>query len=103
MLQRIRLNPSEDMRTGIFILFAVGLAGCAGASVANQASGMPVSNNRPSTVYVYPFAVTALDVTLNQGFFQKTYRNLSDENENQSQLLVAQDAALAMANAMVQE
>jgi hypothetical protein len=77
-------------------------AGCAGIAVENQSNSAPLNNNRPTTVYVYPFAITAQDVTLNQGFFQKTYRNLSDENE-QIQLAVAQTTALAMANAMVQE
>lgn len=96
------LNPARLARGAIFALLAISLAGCAGASVANQASSMPVSSNRPSTAYVYPFAVTAQDVTLNQGFFQKTYRDLSDQNQTQSQLLIAQNTALAMANAMVQ-
>jgi hypothetical protein len=103
MFETIRSNLVKEIRGGIFALFAIALTGCAGASVANQASSMPVNNNRPTTVYVYPFAVTAQDVTLNQGFFQKTYANLTDENENQSQLQVAQSTALAMANAMVQE
>lgn len=103
MSERIRSNLSKVVRAGVFVLLAIALAGCAGASVANQASSMPVSNNRPSTVYVYPFAVTAQDVTLNQGFFQKTYANMTDENQTQSQLQVAQSTALAMTNAMVQE
>src|SRR5271154_6544089 len=98
-----RPKLAKIVRGGVFALFAITLAGCAGASVANQASSMPVSNNRPSTVYVYPFAVTVHDVTLNQGFFQKAYANLTDENQTQSQLQVAQSTALAMANAMVQE
>jgi Domain of unknown function (DUF4410) len=103
MFARISSNVARAKRAGFFALLAITLAGCAGASVANQASSMPVSNNRPSTIYVYPFAVTAQDVTLNQGFFQKTYANLSDENQTQSQLQIAQSTALAMANAMVQE
>jgi hypothetical protein len=92
MSEGICSNLTKLVRTLVFVSLAIALVGCAGASVANQSSSMPVSNNRPSTVYVYPFAVTAQDVTLNQGFFQKTYRDLSDEN-----------TALAMANAMVQE
>ena len=103
MFAKINLNLANVMWGGVFALLAVALAGCAGASVANQASNIPVNNDRQATVYVYPFAVTAQDVTLNQGFFQKTYRDLSDENQTQSQLQVAQSTALAMANAMVQE
>src|ERR1700730_7405590 len=103
MSEGICSNLTKLVRTLVFVSLAIALVGCAGASVANQSSSMPVSNNRPNTVYVYPFAVTSHDVTLNQGFFQKTYRDLSDKNENQSQLAVAQNTALAMANAMVQE
>jgi Domain of unknown function (DUF4410) len=103
VFERIHSNLTNEVRIAIFAMLAITLAGCAGASVANQASNMPVSNNRPTTAYVYPFAVTAQDVTLNQGFFQKTYDNLSDENQTQSQLQIAQSTALAMANAMVQE
>src|SRR3984893_7748211 len=103
MSKGICSHLAKLVRTEVFVLLAISLVGCAGASVANQSSSMPVSSNRPNTAYVYPFAVTAQDVTLNQGFFQKTYRDLSDENENQSQLAVAQNTALAMATAMVQE
>lgn len=103
MYERICSNLVKSARAGIFAVVAMSPVGCAGASVSNQASSMPVRNNRPSTAYVYPFAVTAQDVTLNQGFFQKTYRDLSDENQTQNQLLVAQNTALAMASAMVQE
>src|ERR1700736_3090939 len=103
MFERICSNLAKALRGWVFALLAIALAGCAGASVANQASSMPVSNNRPSTVYVYPFAVTAQDVTLNQGFFQKTYANLTDENQTQTQLRIAQSTALTMANAIVQE
>src|SRR5271169_5340327 len=101
MLERIRANVAHEVRIAIFAMLAVALAGCAGASVANQASSMPVNNNRPTTVYVYPFAVTAQDVTLNQGFFQKTYANLTDENETQSQLQIAENTAQTMAGALV--
>lgn len=46
--------------------------------------------------------MSAQDVTLNQGFFQKTYRNLSDSNQDQSQLDLGHQTADAMADAMVQ-
>ena len=84
-------------------LLIVAIMGCAGASVAPQMNNQPASSNRPTTVYVYDFAVTAQDVTLNQGFFQKTYRNLTDENQDQNQLQVAHQTAQALAAAMVQE
>jgi hypothetical protein len=103
MSERICSNLAKSTRAGVFALLAIALVGCAGASVSSQTASAPVSNNRPTTVYVYPFAVTSQDVTLNQGFFQKTYANLSDENQTQSQLQIAENTAQTMAGALVQE
>lgn len=87
----------------IGLLLGVALAGCASASVAPQTSNVaPVSNNRPSTVYVYPFAVNADEVTLNQSIFQRAYRDVSSENQDQSQLQIAQQTAQTLAGALVQ-
>ncbi|MBV8361466.1 MAG: DUF4410 domain-containing protein, partial [Deltaproteobacteria bacterium] len=66
-------------------------------------NGQPVSNGRPSTIYVYPFAVTAQEVTLNQGFFQKTYRDVTDSNQGQSQVQLADQTANALADEMVEQ
>jgi len=87
----------------LLLLAAVTIAGCASASVSPGINSQPVSNSRPSTVYVYPFAVSAQEVTLNQGFFQKTYRNLSDSNQNQSQVQLADQTANALADEMVEQ
>jgi hypothetical protein len=103
MSERNCSNIVKLARAAVFALLAIALLGCAGASVAQQSTSAPVSNNRPTTAYVYPFAVTSQDVTLNQGFFQKTYANLSDENETQSQLQIAENTAQTMAGALVQE
>jgi hypothetical protein len=98
-----QMNLLKSARAPVLVLLAMVLTGCAGASVGQQITSAPVNTNRPTTAYVYSFAVTSGDVTLNQGFFQKAYRNMSDENETQSQLEAAQSTAQAMANAMVQE
>jgi hypothetical protein len=84
------------------LLTALVINGCAGASFRPGVNSQPVSDGRPSTIYVYPLAVSAADVTLNQGFFQKTYRNFSDSNQDQTQLDLGQQTANAMADAMVQ-
>jgi len=85
-------------------VFAIALASCAGASVTPQSSNLvPVNNSRPSTVYVYNFAVTAQEVTLNQSFLQKGFRDVTDENQQQSQLQVAHATAQALSSDMVQE
>src|SRR5271154_828172 len=91
------------VRRTIVLVLAVVLAGCAGASIAPQSNSAPVSLNRPTTIYVYNFAVTAQDVTLNQGFFQKTYRDMTDDNQQQTQLQTAQETASLLSAAIVQE
>jgi hypothetical protein len=81
----------------------IALAGCAGASVAPGVNNAPVTSNRPDTVYVYPFAVTAQEVTLNQSIFQRAYREMSSQNETQDQLQLAEQTAQALANYMVKD
>ena len=86
MLELILEDLVKWARSAIFGVFAIAFVACAGASVAPQTSNLvPVNNSRPSTVYVYNFAVTAQEVTLNQGFLQKTFRDVTDENQQQSQ------------------
>jgi hypothetical protein len=89
----------------LFGMMAAALTACAGASVAPQANGLPASPNRPTTVYVYPFAVNSQDVTLNQGFFQKTYRSLtgSQADQDQGQDQLAEQTAQDLAAAIVSE
>jgi hypothetical protein len=87
----------------LLLLAAVAIAGCAGASVNPGVNSQPASSGRPSTIYVYPLAVSAQDVTLNQGFFQKTYRNLSGSDQDQSQLDLGKQTASALADEMVQQ
>jgi hypothetical protein len=96
-----RLDNRTASWLWMFMAFLFG--GCAGASVASQNVAPPASNNRPSTAYVYNFAVSPQEVTLNQGFIQRTYRQMSGENENQSQLDVAHSVAQALSANIVQE
>jgi hypothetical protein len=98
-----RLDWNNRLQNRLLLLMAaVAIVGCAGASVNPGVNSQPVSSGRPSTIYVYPLAVSAQDVTLNQGFFQKTYRNWSDSNQDQSQLDLGEQTATAMADEMVQ-
>jgi hypothetical protein len=89
-------------KRSLLLLAALALVGCAGASVNSGVNSQPASNGRPSAIYVYPLAVSAAEVTLNQGFFQKTYRNFSDSNQGQTRLDLGEQTANAMADAMVQ-
>ena len=79
--------------TKMYLLLAVAALGCASAKVEQQSDVAPVSNARPSQLFVYPFAVDPSDVTLNQGFFQKTYRSLSGKSEGAEQSQIAHQTA----------
>jgi len=87
----------------IYLLLGAIVMGCAGATVAPQSQSAPISNGPPAAIYVYPFAATPQDVTLNQGFFQRTYQNLSGSDTDQSQVQIAESTAQALAADMVQE
>jgi Domain of unknown function (DUF4410) len=98
-----RFSNWKRLHQNLLLLVAAAVfAGCAGASVNQGMNNLPASSGRPANVSVYPFAVSAQDVTLNQGFFQKTYRNLSNSDQDQSQLDLGHQTADAMADAMVQ-
>ena len=73
-------------------LFALALAGCAGASATAQSQSAPLSSVRPAQIIVYPLAVDPADITLNQSVVQRVYRGVSG-NENAMQLQVAHDTA----------
>jgi len=76
-----------------YAVLAVSILGCAGAQVTQQSSAAPVTNSRPSQVFVYPFAVNASDVSLNSGFFQAAYRQMSDDNPTDQQAQIAHQTA----------
>ncbi len=77
----------------LYMVFAVALAGCAGASVTQQSQGAPVNTAPPSQIVVYPFAVDASDVTLNQGIVDKLYRTASGANQDAQQSQIAHETA----------
>jgi hypothetical protein len=72
---------------------AIVLAGCAGASVSQQSQSIPISNNRPTQIVVYPFAVDTSDVTLNQSIVQRAYRSISNTDQSAQQEKIAHDTA----------
>ena len=76
-----------------YAVLVVSILGCAGAQVTQQSSAAPVTNSRPSQVFVYPFAVNASDVSLNSGFFQAAYRQMSDDNPTDQQAQIAHQTA----------
>ncbi len=85
----MNLNPFKRP----YWVIAIVLAGCARASVSQQSQSVPISNDRPTQIAVYPVAVDASEVTLNQSIFQRAYRSVSHENESEHQLKIAHETA----------
>ena len=84
----------KDIRSkAIGALIAITMAGCAGASTTQQSQSAPVNSTRPTQIVVYPFAVTANEVTLNQSILQRAYRNVSGEDQSAQQTKLAHDTA----------
>lgn len=78
---------------GFYLLMAVAAFGCAGAKVTQQSEAAPIAQAAPTQIYVYPFSVSAEDVTLNQSIVQKAYRNMSGEDQGAQQLELAHQTA----------
>ncbi len=84
----------QDICNRIYVLMALALAGCAGATAsAPQMQAAPVVSSRPSQIVVYPFATSTADVSLNQGLGARLYRNYSGENETAQQAQLAHSTA----------
>jgi hypothetical protein len=77
----------------MYLVLILAAFGCAGAQVTQQSSSAPIMASRPSQVFVYPFAVSASDVSLNSSIFQVAYRNVSDDNVNAQQQNIARQTA----------
>jgi len=58
-----------------------------------QVVGAPVAAGRPIQVVVFPFATSTADVTLNQGFGAKLYREYTDQNQTADQAQLAHQTA----------
>jgi hypothetical protein len=91
------LSRRESMNTTtlktMLLSFAIISAGCAGAKVTGQSDQASIANVRPSAVVIYPFAVSASEVTMNQGFFQKAYVTMSGADQTEQQLQLADQTA----------
>src|SRR5262249_18195160 len=86
------------------IVLVVSWCGCAKTVVQpkyeQKTAGPPL---RPGRVFVYDFAVTAADVSENQGFFASLYNNaLSDTTENERTRAIAQEVQNRMSDDLVE-
>lgn len=86
-------NTSRTMFFSSLFSFAIIAAGCAGAKVADQSQQAPITSTRPDAVVIYPFAVSPSEVTLNQGFFQREYREMSGKDQTAEELQIADQTA----------
>jgi hypothetical protein len=77
----------------VYVVLAAAALGCSGAQVTQQSTAAPVVNARPSAVVIYPFSVSAADVSLNSSIFQVAYKNMTDENETEQQAQIAHQTA----------
>ncbi len=78
----------------LWFSLVISVCACAGAKVSDETQSAPVGTaTRPSRIVIYPFAVNANDVTLNQSIVQRAYRNVSGVNQDASQEKIATDTA----------
>ncbi|MGH7925154.1 MAG: DUF4410 domain-containing protein [Candidatus Binatus sp.] len=83
----------SNILNGLYVMLAFAAFACAGAQVTQQSSAAPISAGPPTAVFVYPFAASASDVSLNSSIFQVAYRNMSGEDESAQQLEIAHQTA----------
>ncbi len=85
------------------LLLIASVAGCAKTVVKPQYEQRAAeSATRPSQVFVYDFAITAAEVSENQGLFTRIYNNaLSDTTENEREMAIAQEVQNRMSENLV--
>ena len=89
----MKRSKQSSILNAACLLLAPAVFGCARAQVTQQSFAAPIMASRPTQVIIYPFAVSAADVSLNSGIFQVAYRNMTDENETEQQIQLAHQTA----------
>jgi len=85
---------NAKIERALCLAMILALAACAGAKVADQTQTAPtIAFARPRQIVIYPFAVNANQVTLNQSIVQRAYRNVSGDDQSASQQKIATDTA----------
>lgn len=89
-------------RAAIALLLAASVGGCAKTVVKPQYEQQTSTQTmRPSRVLVYDFAVSAAQVSENQGLFAAVVNSLGDTTENERELAIAQEVRDRMAEDLV--
>jgi Domain of unknown function (DUF4410) len=106
-LQKVSDFPSGNFLPSvqILILFALILTGCSPASITRGTSVQPANASRPTQVIVYDFAVSSSEVTENQSIFQRAYRAVSMNHEQQqaSELKAGHETAKDLSDLLVKQ
>ena len=67
--------------------------GCAQSSYQQSYQATPTGPTKPSSIIIYPFAVDQKDITLNQGIFDRVYRQVSNSGDEQQSAKLAHEVA----------
>ncbi len=101
-MESSRVFLSKSAHAAAILLLMASVAGCAQTVVQpkyeQRAAGLVT---RPSQVLVYDFAITAADVSENQGFFAAVRNSLSDTTENERELAIAEEVQNRMSEDLV--
>src|SRR5262245_14702736 len=102
-MEKRRVFMKKSVRVTAALLLTASIGGCAKTVVQpnyEQRTAGPVA--RPSQVLVYDFAITAADVSENQGFFAGVYNNVvSTTTEHERELAIAREVQTRMAEDLV--
>ena len=110
---RLKIMMSSRIR-GLFFVLAIAifaslgfsLIGCGTATISpEQTASANVAIQRPDKIVVYDFAVSAENVTENQGPLQKAYRAVAEDQDQQSasRLATGQKAAHDLSEDLVKQ
>ena len=99
-------RSSCGLTIAAFASFGFLLIGCGTATISPEQSASPnVAVQRPDKIVVYDFAVSAENVTENQGPLQKAYRAVAEDQDQQSasRLATGQKAAHDLSEDLVKQ
>jgi hypothetical protein len=102
MMENRRVVLMKSVRVTAALLLTASIGGCAQTVVQpqyEQRTAGPVA--RPSQVLVYDFAVSAADVSENQGFFAAVRNSLSDTSEYAREMTIAREVQSRMSEELV--
>ena len=95
------MTHSKRLGTSLAAVVAIALSGCASTTVKPVYESSNLGSPPPNLVMVYRFAVSADEVTENQGFFARAQRSLGSTPLSQDEQQTARQAADRLAKDLV--